>query len=88
MPGKSRSKKEKKYFKPVAVSEQPASIVMPTLKVTANEPSPAKSVPAPATASARAAAAASGYVNRELLTITFMTGIMLVVVIALSILLR
>ena len=95
MPGKSRKQKEKKLFKPVVVSGQPASTGTPTLTVTVNEPSPAvktapavKSSPAPANAAAKAAAAAPGYVNRELLTITILAGIMLAVVIVLSFVLR
>ncbi len=85
MPGKSRKQKEKKLFKPVAVSEQPASIIIPAVKV--NEPSPVKSTSVSANAAVKAAAAASGNVNRELLAITILAGIMLVVVIILSVIL-
>lgn len=89
MPGKSRRQKEKRIFKPVAISERPASIIPPAVKVTLDQPAPGvRSAPAPATAAAKAAAAASSYVNRELLNITLMAGIMLVVVIIVSILLR
>ncbi len=88
MPGKSRRQKEKRVFKPVAVSGQPASVIPPAVTVTL-QPSPGvRSAPAQAVTAAKAAAAASGYINRELLTITLMTSVMLVVVIIVSILLR
>ena len=89
MPGKSRSKKEKKFFKPVAISQQPASISPSAVNVRLNEPSSGvKPASTPAAAAAKAAAAATTYINRELLTITLMTGMMLVIVIVVSVLLR
>jgi hypothetical protein len=97
MPGKSRRQKERKINKAAAVSEQLAAAVAPGLTVTVNGPAPTvKSsstvkyapVSASAAAAARATAVASPFIKRELLTIGLMTGIMLVVVIVLSIVLR
>jgi hypothetical protein len=88
MPGKSRRQKEKKLFKQGAVSGQPASIVTPVVNVTVNETPPIKSFPTPAPVAAKGTVVASPFVKRELLTITLVTGVMLVVVIVLSIVLR
>lgn len=88
MPGKSRRQKEKRLFKPVAVTEPPASFDTPAITVTLNQPSAGvKTTTVPATAAAKAARAASSYVNRELLTIAVMTVLILVFVVVLSTLL-
>ena len=93
MPGKSRSKKERRVFKPVAVQEQTVNPVKEAITVNVGQaPSaakPASSVPlSPSSTVAKTAAAVSTYIGRELLTITLMTGAMLVVVIIVSILFR
>ena len=99
MPGKSRSKKERKVFKPVAAAPAP-EIVSPVMTVTAGQPESVKksnpgtggfkstATATPGSTAAKTAAAAATYINRELMAITLTTGVMLIVVIAVSVLLR
>ncbi len=89
MPGKSRAKRERKFFKPVAVPDQSASIIPPAVNVASNQAAPVvKPASTPAASAARAAVAASNYVNRELITITLIAGTMLVIVFVVSVILR
>ena len=94
MPGKSRSQKERKHFKPVTVTQQPVSAVPPALQVTINVPAPPMKTTYPQTGTpvpaAKPATAASADVNikRELLSISLLSGIMLVVLILASIILH
>ncbi len=95
MPGKSRSKKEKKQFRRVTSAEQPASVVPPAVQINIGESSTglkATSTPAPAPAqvakTTRTVSFANINIKRELLSITLLSAIMLAILIAASLILR
>ena len=84
MPGKSRKAKEKRHFRAVAVTEQPASVIPPAVDVNINESAAVpKTVPA-ARIAKPAPVSTYSYINRELLTITLLSAAMLTVVIVVS----
>lgn len=80
MPGKSR--RDKKFRAANQASVRPIdSVIPPAVSVNASAPAAVRpSKPAPVSASA--------YINRELLTISLLAGVMLAVVIIVSFILR